>query len=69
MGILVVLSLYILCLSIFGCESYGQVGGTFDTDVTVEAAVVTSGRGVEAGGQQRSLIGGRARGLGGRAGG
>lgn len=69
MGMLVVLCLCILCLSIFGCESDGQIGGTFDTDVTVEAAVVAAGRGVEAGGQQRSLIGGRARGLGGRAGG
>ena len=67
MGMLVVRCLcIILCLSTLGCESDGQVGGTFDTDVTIEAAVVAAGRGVEAGGQQRSLVGGRARGLGGR---
>lgn len=56
----------LLSLSIFGCECDGQIGGTFDADIAIEAAVEAPGRGVEAGCQQRSLIRGRARRLGGR---
>ena len=43
------LAVRLLSLSIFGCEGDGQIGGTFDTDIAIEAAIVAPGRGVEAG--------------------
>ena len=43
------LAVRLLSLSIFGCECDGQIGGTLDADIAIEAAVEAPGRGVEAG--------------------